>query len=125
VDLDLAIRLNEMPTKLRKCFGDSFDDEREMAWIAWLKDYSAILQAQGVDASERYEIQSRANPTIVPRNHVMVDIISDVEQGNFDSLREYMDALLSPYSEENLKDAWLEPAPSQPRLGVELLSCSS
>ena len=125
VDLDLAIRLNEVPTKLRKCFGDSFDDEKEMAWMAWLKDYSAIVKAQGVQDKERFEIQSRANPTIVPRNHVMVSIISDVEQGDFSSLREYMDALMNPYSEENLKDWWLEPAPSQPRLGVELLSCSS
>lgn len=125
VDLNLAIDLNEVPTKLRKCFGDLFDDEKEMAWISWLKDYSAALKAQGVGPAERYDVQSRANPAIVPRNHVMVGIISDVEQGDFDSLREYMDALMDPYSEDSLKDSWLEPAPSQPRLGVELLSCSS
>lgn len=124
-DLDLAVDLNELPTDIRKCLGDSFDDDKEMAWIDWIKDYSSLLKTQGVGSKERYEIQSNANPTIVPRNHVMVEIISDVEQGNFDTLRAYMDALMNPYSEENLEDAWLEPAPSQPRLGVELLSCSS
>ena len=37
----------------------------------------------------------------------------------------YMRALLSPCSGEGLDPAWLEPAPRQCRLGVELLSCSS
>lgn len=39
--------------------------------------------------------------------------------------RRYMAALLRPYSGEGLDPAWLEPAPKQCRLGVELLSCSS
>jgi hypothetical protein len=36
-----------------------------------------------------------------------------------------MDALLRPYDSDGVDLAYLEPAPQQCRLGVELLSCSS
>ena len=37
----------------------------------------------------------------------------------------YMAALLQPYKGEGLDPKWTEPGPVQPRMGVELLSCSS
>ena len=37
----------------------------------------------------------------------------------------YMDVLLRPYSSEGVDPSYLEPAPLECRLGVELLSCSS
>ena len=36
-----------------------------------------------------------------------------------------MAALLRPYEADGLDPAWLEPAPKECRVGVELLSCSS
>jgi hypothetical protein len=55
----------------------------------------------------------------------MVDIIGKVEAGDHEALRPYMEALRKPYIGEGLDPAWTEPAPKGPRLGVELLSCSS
>ena len=63
---------------------------------------------------------------LVPRNHVMVEIIEEVGRGEFAGLEAYMKALSNPYGcDDEVEEAWLEPAPSKPRLGVELLSCSS
>ena len=70
-------------------------------------------------------LQDAANPAVIPRNAVMVDIIAEAEGGNYHPLHAYMAALARPYSGEGLDPAWLEPAPREPRLGVELLSCSS
>lgn len=70
-------------------------------------------------------MQNAANPAIIPRNHVLVEIISAAEDGDYMPLQRYLNALEYPYSSEGLDPAWLVPGPARPRLGVELLSCSS
>lgn len=128
-DMELAIEVKEVPARLRKWFGDGFDDDKddkEMAWIEFFRLFTAELKTQGVSDAERWEIQREANPVLVPRNHIMVGIIDEVERGEFSGLEAYMKALENPYGcDQDVDAAWLEPAPSKPRLGVELLSCSS
>jgi uncharacterized protein YdiU (UPF0061 family) len=46
-----------------------------------------LLKKQGVSDAERWEIQREANPVLVPRNHIMVGIIDEVERGEFSGLR--------------------------------------
>lgn len=128
-DMELAIETKEIPSKLRRWFGDGFEedkDDKEMAWVAFFSQFTAELKKQGVSDAERWEIQLEANPVIVPRNHIMVGIIDEVERGDVSGLEAYMKALENPYGcQETVEPSWLEPAPSKPRLGVELLSCSS
>lgn len=105
---------------------EGMNEERQAAWKAWIEKYRAALQGQGWKSEEeRLMVQDRANPAIVPRNHVMVGIINEAEEGNYEPLHKYMKALAQPYEEIGLEDGWLEPAPKKCRLGVELLSCSS
>ena len=125
MDVELAVDLGEIPRALQSCFGEVLGDEIETEWLSWIGDYAKVLKSQGVTPEERFRIQKNVNPAVIPRNHVMVGIISDVEQGDFSSLEAYMKALMNPYEDEGLKGEWLEAAPSKPRLGVELLSCSS
>ena len=127
IDVERSIETGSLPSMLKQCFGDDWNSKNEGEWIDWLNKYNIALAQQSWTDEERRKIQNATNPAIVPRNHVMVSIISDVESGDSESLVEYMNALLQPYSEESglVKPEWLEPAPSKPRLGVELLSCSS
>jgi len=127
INLEEAVETGSLPSRLKNCFGDERNDENEEKWIDWLKKYQTTLSSQSWTDQKRREVQNATNPAIVPRNHVMVSIISDVESGNAQPLVEYMNALLQPYTEDSglIKPEWLEPAPSKPRLGVELLSCSS
>lgn len=105
---------------------DGLTDERQEAWRAWVRRYRAVLRAQGwKDDSERTSIQNTANPALIPRNHVLVGIIGQANDGNYEPLQAYMSALRHPYDANGLDPAWKEPAPKQSRLGVELLSCSS
>ncbi|PRW57632.1 seleno O isoform B [Chlorella sorokiniana] len=113
-----------LPPALAEVLGP-LDEERTTAWRQWLELYRARLAAEALPHVDRAAMQDSANPAIIPRNHVMVDIIGEAETGNYEPLHRYMRALLSPYSGEGLDPAWLEPAPKQCRLGVELLSCSS
>jgi len=128
-DMELAMEVKEVPSRLQRWFGDGFEedrDDKEMAWIEFFRQYVALLKKQGVTDAERWEIQREANPVLVPRNHVMVEIIEEVGRGEFAGLEAYMKALSNPYGcDDEVEEAWLEPAPSKPRLGVELLSCSS
>jgi len=126
INLETAIETGSLPSRLKVGFGDQWNSKNEGEWLDWLEKYKIALSQQSWTDEERRKVQNATNPAIVPRNHVMVSIISDVEAGNTQSLVEYMNALLHPYSESALiKPEWLDPAPSKPRLGVELLSCSS
>jgi uncharacterized protein YdiU (UPF0061 family) len=127
MNLESVTETGSLPSMLKNCFGNDCNSKNEGEWIAWLNKYKTTLSQQSWTDQERRKIQNETNPAIIPRNHVMVSIISDVESGNTQSLVEYMNALLQPYSGDSglIKPEWLEPAPSKPRLGVELLSCSS
>jgi uncharacterized protein YdiU (UPF0061 family) len=108
---------------------DGLSDERKTAWADWVARYKDALRNNGVE--EREKVQNAANPAIIPRNHVLVDIIGEAEDGNYDLLEEYLDVLQTPYCTETVTKAqashpsWFVPAPKKSRLGVELLSCSS
>ncbi|PSC69159.1 seleno O [Micractinium conductrix] len=113
-----------LPAALAAALGP-LEEERYAAWRDWLQLYRGALLAQGMPDAERAAMQDAVNPAVIPRNHVMGDIIGDAEQGNYESLHRYMAALLRPYEADGLDPAWLEPAPKECRVGVELLSCSS
>lgn len=117
----------DLSEEFRSAIGAEFmSEERVEAWSSWVQKYRVLLQKQGWESeNERLTVQNNANPAIIPRNHVLVDIISEVEVGNYDPLMKYMNALLKPYDGEGLQAGWLVPAPLKSRLGVELLSCSS
>lgn len=108
---------------------EGLSDERKTAWADWVAEYKEALKHNGVD--DRQNVQNAANPAIIPRNHVLVEIIGEAEGGNYELLEEYLEAVQNPYCAEPMHKAaaahpsWFEPAPKKSRLGVELLSCSS
>lgn len=125
IDINSAVESNQLPKRLVSAFGDTFDSKKERSWIEWMKNYKKALDLQTLSESERRKMQNSVNPAIVPRNHILLQIISEVEKGNYDSLHKYLKSLKNPYIEEGIDSTWLQPAPSKARLGIELLSCSS
>ncbi len=56
----------------------------------------------------------------------VVQIIKASEAGDDEPLHEYMKAVTTPFADHSdVNKRWLEPGPRDPRVGVELLSCSS
>jgi uncharacterized protein YdiU (UPF0061 family) len=116
----------EAPTALQAAIEwERLGAESRAAWGGWLRRYRAALRAEGRPAAERIAEQDATNPAIVPRNHVLVRIIEAAERGEYAPLHSYLEALRRPYCGEGLEAKWVEAAPAEPRLGVELLSCSS
>ncbi|GAB4819866.1 hypothetical protein N2152v2_006912 [Parachlorella kessleri] len=113
-----------LPTAISDVLG-AVEEDRVSAWREWLQLWRAKLQAEGLSEEERQARQDAANPAVVPRNHVLVEVINHAEQGDYAPLHKYMGVLLRPYSSEGVDPSYLEPAPLQCRMGVELLSCSS
>eukprot|EP00884_Botryococcus_braunii_P018806 jgi/Botrbrau1/5609/Bobra.97_2s0032.1 len=114
-----------IPEALSKALGE-LSEERRGAWSKWLAQYRAALRAEGLPDKERQAMQDSVNPAYIPRNHVLLKVIADVEEGNFSELNTLMDLLKTPYQERPGFERFCEPAPGgEARLGVELLSCSS
>ena len=121
----------ELPKELIAAVGlDELPVERIEVWSTWVKEYRTALRTAGWSSDEeRKAVQDRTNPVIVPRNHVLVGIISEATVGNYEPLEKYMKALRQPYVDSSggneIDIKWKEPGPKQSRMGVELLSCSS
>lgn len=118
----------EVPSELMAAVGlDELPVERMEVWSTWVKDYRSALRTAGwTSDEERKNVQNNTNPVIVPRNHVLVGIISEATVGNYEPLEKYMKALRQPYTDDGEIDPkWKEPGPKKSRMGVELLSCSS
>lgn len=120
---------NKLPEALEKVIDVELSEERRAAWKQWISIYQAALRAQqsssDMSDAERVGKQNKANPAIIPRNHVMVGIIQSAEDGDYVPLQRYYEALERPYEERGVEEEWKEPAPTKSRMGVELLSCSS
>ncbi len=59
------------------------------AWREWLRLWRARLAEEGLQDAERAALQDMTNPALVPRNHVLVDIIGEAEQGNYEPLHRW------------------------------------
>lgn len=99
--------------------------ERLAEWADWVERYRAAVSAQELAYEARRAMQDAANPALIPRNHVLVELIAEVERGQLDRFHAFLAALRTPYEEGVGEAAWKQPAPREARLGVELLSCSS
>lgn len=116
----------EIPAVLAEVLSEVSNEDRVGAWTGWLRRYRAALRAEGwASEAERQAVQDSVNPAIIPRNHVLVDIIGEAEAGDYEPLHRYLKALETPYVKDRVDPAWCKPAPKKCRVGVELLSCSS
>lgn len=57
--------------------------KRQEAWSTWLSLHRAALRADGLPDEDRRAMQDAVNPAYIPRNHVLLKVIADVEDGNF------------------------------------------
>ncbi|MFY8327962.1 protein adenylyltransferase SelO [Pseudoalteromonas sp. ZZD1] len=59
--------------------------------------------------SKSYEIMRKNNPKLIPRNHIIENILNDfVQSGQSATLSEYLKALQQPYQEQAIKTRYTE-----------------
>ncbi|HET8882333.1 MAG TPA: YdiU family protein [Solimonas sp.] len=100
------------------------DEMRNLeAFDAWLPDYRARLQAQGVADAERRAAMNAVNPKFVLRNHLAQRAIEDAERGSGGEIERLLTVLRRPCDEQPEHEAYAAEPPPDARY-IEV-SCSS
>ncbi len=94
---------------------------------AWLVRYQARVRDEAAPDDVRRERMNAVNPLYVPRNYLAQLAIDKAETGDFTLVREMLDVLRHPYTEQPGREAFAAKRPewARHRAGCSMLSCSS
>ena len=93
----------------------------------WLRRWSACVKSGGESAAERKLRMDAVNPLYVLRNYLAQQAIDRAEQGDSGMIRELLDVLRTPYTEQPGRAHFAAKRPewARNRAGCSMLSCSS
>ncbi|MBM7632431.1 protein adenylyltransferase SelO [Geomicrobium sediminis] len=75
----------------------------------WLENYEARLSRQEATKEEVMSQMKRVNPAIIPRNHIVEDVLRHANQGDSSHLIQFVEALKDPYSYSSDHDSYTKP----------------
>ncbi len=84
---------------------------REAEWQQWEEQWHARLNKEGSTNSQAVAIMKKANPRIIPRNHLTEEALSAAVAGNKQSFNEMLEAVTNPYTDNPLWDKYRQPPP--------------
>lgn len=89
----------------------------------WLKLYDSRLSRERRNATERHAQMKKHNPKYVLKNYIAQEVIEDVEKGNSDKLKDWLNVLYDPFEEHPDFERYSRPTP--PEHKDYEVSCSS
>ena len=67
-------------------------------FLIWKKKWEKRVGLNNNTLAKSHEIMKKANPLLIPRNHIVEKILSDVEEKkNLDGLNEFLEVIKDPY----------------------------
>ena len=85
------------------------------AWDAWALSWQHRLAQETASSATRAEVMRRANPSVIPRNHLIEEmIVAAVERQDFVPFEQMLEAIQDPYRE--CSDRYTRPAREQERV---------
>ena len=93
----------------------------------WLESYVRRAQSEKLSDVERTDRMNSVNPLYVMRNYLAQIAIDEATEGNYDTVRELLDTMRRPYSEQRGRESFAEKRPewARTKVGCSMLSCSS
>jgi len=125
--IDLLVMMQETKADYTNTFRDltlGHIEEMSVAkhndWEAWHSRWEERLHAQDADTKRAYELMRSSNPAIIPRNHIVEEVLeAAVKQGNYEQLEQFVEALQSPYAYTSEQQAYSEPPSEQVECGYQ------
>ncbi len=93
---------------------NSLSPWEQEAFIEWKAHWNTYAKSQGTSLEERIALMRRINPVIIPRNHRVESILSEVEEWENDTsgstrFHEAMSLWTNPYAYDESRIAWMNP----------------
>jgi len=101
--------------------------EHRASLADWLRRYQRRVRMEGVPDPVRKQAMNRVNPLYVLRNYLAQLAIDKAEHGNYGMVRDLLEVLRHPYTEQPGKEEYAAKRPewARSRAGCSMLSCSS
>jgi len=83
---------------------NSFADERifkDEEFLSWHKKWQLRLNKESQPIASINKIMKVNNPRIIPRNHIVENVLESAEKGDLKPFNEYIEILKDPYSDNN------------------------
>lgn len=78
---------------------------------AWKDRWEERLREQGLDREEVRNLMKENNPYIIPRNHLVEEVLHLAENGDKRAFEDYLQALSKPYAYEESQDKYAKLPP--------------
>lgn len=97
--------------------------EKNEELILWFNKYNQRLHREFSDDTKRSGEMKRTNPKFILRNYIAQEVITDVEKGENEKLKNWLKILYDPFSEHPEYDSYSKP--TQVEKKNIIVSCSS
>ena len=71
---------------------------RSQEFKNWEKRWKDRMSQENKTAGEIRKLMEKSNPCVIPRNHIVEEVIYEAENGNYAPLKEFMEILSEPYN---------------------------
>ena len=78
---------------------------------AWIAQWLARIEGDGVSASERRSAMDAVNPVYIPRNHKVEEALAAAIAGDMAPYQRLLEAVTDPFVERDGFAEYAEPAP--------------
>lgn len=80
----------------------------------WLEKWEARKILEKNEENEIKKLMMASNPFVIPRNHIVEEVLKEAENGNFNSLNKFLEILSEPFNyEQNIDEKYLKGNPSE------------